>query len=91
MQEHRLQLAERDRPVRQAVERGAVEGERVGAGDEKIEGLLQGVERRVGEDTAGDHGQLLSLRSRHQATGTTPLFPRIDPTHPCPATTPDAG
>jgi hypothetical protein len=36
---------EGDRPVRQAVERGVVEGERVGAGDEKIEGLLQGVER----------------------------------------------
>jgi hypothetical protein len=45
MQEPRLQLAARDRPVRQSVEHGAAEGERVRAGDEKIEGLLQGVER----------------------------------------------
>ena len=30
------------------------------AGDEEIEGLLQRVERRVGEGTAGGHGQLLA-------------------------------
>src|SRR6202034_4586108 len=55
MQETGLQLTERDRPVRQTGNRGAVQGEWTGVGHQEIEGPFQGVERRVGERAAGGH------------------------------------
>ncbi len=91
MQEPRLQLPERNHTVRQAGDRGAVEGEGVGAGDEEIEGLLQGVKRRISENASGGHGAAPFTKEPPSRHAGYPAFAPNRPRSPQPREYPECG